>query len=86
MNGYQYGRYNPYIGNQVVYPVPAGILDYTGENTVAVAVWAQTEAGASIEVDWRVNYVADSSLDVISVSDKAEGLRTKWTEVRKKYA
>jgi beta-galactosidase len=86
VNGYQYGRYNPYIGNQVVYPVPAGILNYNGENTVVVAVWAQTEAGASIEVDWRVNYVADSSLDVVSVSEKAEGLRTKWTEERKKFA
>lgn len=86
VNGYQYGRYNPYIGNQVVYPVPAGILNYRGENTVAVAVWAQTEEGASMEVDWRVNYVADSSLDVVGVSEKAEGLRTKWTEVREKFA
>jgi hypothetical protein len=34
--------YNPYIGNQVVYPVPVGILDYKGENTIGVAVWAQT--------------------------------------------
>lgn len=86
VNGYQYGRYNPYIGNQVVYPVPAGILNYSGENTVAVAVWAQTEEGASMEVDWRVNYVADSSLDVVGVSEMAEGLRTKWTEVREKFA
>lgn len=86
VNGYQYGRYNPYIGNQVIYPVPAGILNYSGENTVVVAVWAQSEEGATIGVDWRVNYVADSSLDVVSVSDKAEGLRTKWTEERKKYA
>lgn len=86
VNGYQYGRYNPYIGNQVIYPVPAGILDYSGENTVVVAIWAQTEAGASMEVDWRINYVADSSLDVVGVSEKAEGLRTKWTEERKKFA
>lgn len=86
VNGYQYGRYNPYIGNQVVYPVPAGILNYRGENTVAVAVWAQTEEGASMKVDWRVNYVADSSLDVVGVSEMAEGLRTKWTEVREKFA
>jgi beta-galactosidase len=86
VNGYQYGRYNPYIGNQVVYPVPAGILNYSGENTVTLAVWAQTEEGATIGVDWRVNYVADSSLDVVSVSDKAEGLRTEWTSERKKFA
>lgn len=84
VNGYQYGRYNPYIGNQVVYPVPVGILDYAGVNTVSVAVWAQTEEGASIGVDWRVNYVADSSLDVASLDTKE--LRPEWTEERLKFA
>ncbi|RAH41947.1 glycoside hydrolase family 35 protein [Aspergillus brunneoviolaceus CBS 621.78] len=84
VNGYQYGRYFPYIGNQVVYPVPAGVLNYNGENTIAVAVWAQTEAGAGISVDWRVNYVADSSLSVAAL-ETAE-LRPGWTEVREKYA
>lgn len=84
VNGYQYGRYNPYIGNQVVYPVPVGILDYTGENTIGVAVWAQSEEGASIGIDWRVNYLADSSLDVASLDTK--DLRPGWTEERVKYA
>ncbi|KAI2790701.1 putative beta-galactosidase B [Penicillium oxalicum] len=86
INGYQYGRYNPHIGNQVIYPVPAGILNYNGENTVVVALWAQTEAGADIKVDWRVNYVADSSLDAVTLSEKAEDLRPKWTEERNKFA
>jgi beta-galactosidase len=84
VNGYQYGRYNPYIGNQVVYPVPVGILDYKGENTIGVAVWAQSEEGASIGIDWRVNYLADSSLDVASWDTK--DLRPGWTEERVKYA
>jgi hypothetical protein len=84
VNGYQYGRYNPYIGNQVVYPVPVGILDYTGDNTIGVAVWAQSEEGASIGIDWRVNYLADSSLDVASMDTKY--LRPGWTEERVKYA
>ncbi|GKZ22578.1 hypothetical protein AbraIFM66951_006437 [Aspergillus brasiliensis] len=84
VNGYQYGRFNPYIGNQVVFPVPVGILDYTGENTIGVAVWAQTEAGAGITVDWKVNYVADSSLDVAGL--ETGGLRPGWSEERLKYA
>ncbi|CAI7599859.1 unnamed protein product [Penicillium glandicola] len=84
VNGYQYGRYNPYIGNQVVYPVPVGILDYTGENTIGVAVWAQSEEGASIGIDWRINYLADSSLDVSSLDTTY--LRPGWTEERAKYA
>ncbi|CAG8012867.1 unnamed protein product [Penicillium nalgiovense] len=84
VNGYQYGRYNPYIGNQVIYPVPVGILDYKGENTIGVAVWAQSEEGASIGIDWRVNYLADSSLDVASWDTK--DLRPEWSEERVKYA
>ncbi|KAL3480329.1 glycoside hydrolase superfamily [Aspergillus californicus] len=84
VNGYQYGRYNPYIGNQLVYPVPAGILDYNGENTIGVAVWAQTEAGASFELDWRVNYVVGSSLDAVGLN--VEGLRPGWDERRLEFA
>ncbi|GAB1217937.1 hypothetical protein ATERTT37_007180 [Aspergillus terreus] len=85
VNGYQYGRYYPHIGNQVVYPVPAGVLNYDGENTIGVAVWAQSEAGAEMSLDWRVNYVADSSLDAVRVA--AEGaLRPGWSEERLQYA
>lgn len=84
VNGYQYGRYHPHIGNQVVYPVPAGILDYRGENTIGVAVWAQNEEGAAITVDWKVNYVADSSLDVANVDDKK--LRPGYEKERERFA
>ena len=84
VNGYQYGRFNPYIGNQVDFPVSAGILDYNGEDTIAVAVWAQTEEGASISVGWQVNYAAASSLAVSEIND--ESLRPSWTEERLKFA
>ncbi|KAL5342425.1 glycoside hydrolase superfamily [Aspergillus crustosus] len=84
VNGYQYGRYNPYIGNQVVYPVHPGVLDYTGENTIGVAIWAQTEAGASLGLDWRVNYVVHSSLDVKRLD--VAWLRPGWGEERKAFA
>jgi beta-galactosidase GanA len=82
VNGYQYGRFNPYIGNQVLYPVPPGVLDYTGDNTIGLAVWSQTEAGAQITLDWQVNYVAESSLDV---TFDGQALRPGWTEERLKY-
>ena len=49
-----------------------------------MAVWAQSEEGASIGIDWRVNYLADSSLDVASLDTK--DLRPGWTEERVKYA
>lgn len=66
-----------------MFPVPPGILDYQGDNTIGLAVWAQTEEGAGIQVDWKVNYVADSSL---SVAGFGKGLRPGWTEERLKFA
>ncbi|KAL4809325.1 glycoside hydrolase superfamily [Aspergillus unguis] len=84
VNGYQYGRYNPIVGNQVAYPVPPGILDYNDENTVGVAVWAQTEAGAEFGLDWKVDYVLESSLDVVNLD--VEGLRPRWSEERERFA
>lgn len=41
----------PTVGNfgpQHLFPVPEGILNYQGENTVSVVIWAQGEAGAHI--------------------------------------
>jgi hypothetical protein len=35
---YQYGRFVPWVGNQIAFPVPPGILDYHGNNTTALAV------------------------------------------------
>ncbi|KAJ5704245.1 hypothetical protein N7493_011383 [Penicillium malachiteum] len=84
VNGYQYGRFNPYIGNQVEFPVPLGVLNYQGENTISVAVWAQSEEGAGISVDWKVNYVSTTSLDIKEIDDAS--LRPVWTKERLEYA
>jgi beta-galactosidase len=37
------------IGPQTKFPVPEGILNYKGENTVALTLWALDEAGASVK-------------------------------------
>ncbi|KAJ7018890.1 glycoside hydrolase superfamily [Mycena alexandri] len=42
------GRYVANLGPQNRFPVPAGILDYNGANTVVLAVWATSDDGASI--------------------------------------
>ncbi|EFQ85763.1 hypothetical protein PTT_19185 [Pyrenophora teres f. teres 0-1] len=49
VNGYQYGKYLPHIGPQTRFPIPPGILNMRGENTLSVAVWAQTDAGAKLD-------------------------------------
>ncbi|KAI8650678.1 Beta-galactosidase [Fusarium keratoplasticum] len=83
VNGYQYGRFNPYIGHQTSFPVPPGVLNYNGENTIAVTVWSQSAQGGEIKVEWELDYVHSSSFDVRFDS---EYLRPGWTKDRLEYA
>ncbi|KAF9227202.1 glycoside hydrolase family 35 protein [Gyrodon lividus] len=48
VNGYQFGKYVNSIGPQVSFPVPQGILDYNGLNTLAVSLWAHGAEGAKL--------------------------------------
>ncbi|KIJ67770.1 glycoside hydrolase family 35 protein [Hydnomerulius pinastri MD-312] len=48
VNGYQFGKYVNSIGPQVSFPVPQGILNYNGLNTLAVSLWAQGAEGAKL--------------------------------------
>ncbi|OSC98180.1 glycoside hydrolase family 35 protein [Trametes coccinea BRFM310] len=40
VNGWHYGKRVGNVGPQARFPVPPGILDYQGTNTLAVALWA----------------------------------------------
>lgn len=83
VNGYQYGRFNPHVRDTNPYPVPPGILNYGGQNTIALAVWAQTVEGASVELTAELGYVVESGLNT-----KFDGsyLRPGWTKERLEYA
>lgn len=83
VNGYQYGRFTPHIGNQIDFPVPPGILDYDGDNTIAVTVWSQSNEGAELNIDWKFDYVHSSSFDV---KFDSEALRPGWSKDRLGYA
>jgi hypothetical protein len=82
VGGYQYGRYTPQIGNQVVFPIPPGILNNRGDNTIGLAVWAQTAAGAKVDVKWKVEYVHESGYDF---RFRAPELRPGWEQSRHKW-
>ncbi len=82
VGGYQYGRFVPWVGNQDVFLVPPGILDYHGNNTMALAVWAQIEEGAKLDISWKIEYVHESSYDL---RFKASYLRPGWNSTRQKY-
>ncbi|KAI1856434.1 hypothetical protein JX265_011681 [Neoarthrinium moseri] len=83
VNGYQYGRFNPYIGNQIEFPVPPGVLNYNGDNTIAVTVWSQSAEGAEMKIDWNIEYAHESSYDMLF--DGAY-LRPGWSEDRLEWA
>ncbi|KAJ6506211.1 glycoside hydrolase superfamily [Mycena vitilis] len=48
VNGWNMGRYVANLGPQSRFPVPGGILDYNGSNTIVLAVWATSDDGATI--------------------------------------
>ncbi|KAI9045940.1 glycoside hydrolase family 35 protein [Aspergillus affinis] len=56
VNGWQFGKYVNNIGPQTRFPVPEGILNYNGVNTVALIVWTQEDSplklcGLALETD-----------------------------------
>ncbi|KAM0426577.1 hypothetical protein ACHAPT_008269 [Fusarium lateritium] len=83
VNGYQYGRFNPYIGHQTSFPVPPGVLNYHGKNTIAVVIWSQSAEGGEIKVEWEADYVHSTSFDLRFDS---EYLRPGWKKDRLEYA
>jgi hypothetical protein len=58
VNGWQYGRYVPHIGPQTVFPIPPGVVNNRGENSLAVSVWAQTDSGAKLSTVRLIQYGA----------------------------
>ncbi|KUL82910.1 hypothetical protein ZTR_10382 [Talaromyces verruculosus] len=48
VNGYQFGKYINNLGPQTYFPVPEGILNYNGDNFIAVTLWAMDIQGAKL--------------------------------------
>jgi hypothetical protein len=83
VNGYQYARFFPYVGNERKFPVPPGILNYSGDNVIGLSVWAQSEEGAKIDIRMVQEYAVESGW---SSRFDSEYLRPEWTEERLAYA
>jgi beta-galactosidase len=83
VNGYQYGRYYPYINSAVnTFPVPPGIWEYSGDNVVGHAVWNQGSGEVRVDIKVQVDYVLASALNV---KFDGEYLRPGWDESRTQY-
>ncbi|MGY4719196.1 beta-galactosidase [Naumannella huperziae] len=65
VNGWQLGRYVADTGPQRTFPIPRGILDENGENTIAIASWnTDATTGGIGEVSFTELGRANSPLEV----------------------
>jgi hypothetical protein len=58
---------------QYKFPVPEGILDYSGTNTVAVALWAMEDIKLSPSLHLEIDGVYDGGVGVIATNNP------RWT-------
>ncbi|PLB49336.1 putative beta-galactosidase [Aspergillus steynii IBT 23096] len=82
VNGYQFAKTLPFISNERTFPVFPGILNYSGNNTVGLSVWAMEQAGGAVDVKWKVMGVHRSGFDPLF---DGEYLRPGWRD-RSQYA
>ncbi|KAL1311871.1 hypothetical protein AAFC00_001943 [Neodothiora populina] len=82
VNGYQFGKSVPYIGNQIEFPVFPGILDYLGNNTIGLSIWTQDNSGGEVGIEMKVLGIYKSGFDV---GFDGAYLRPGWTVDRSKY-
>ncbi|KAJ7627105.1 glycoside hydrolase family 35 protein [Roridomyces roridus] len=76
VNGWMMGKRVGNLGPQAKFPVPPGILDYRGENTVAVALWAMQDERVSPRLQLIVDGIFDSALGPVYTDNppwKGEG-------------
>jgi hypothetical protein len=84
VNGYQYGKYVPHIGPQTRFPVPPGVINNRGLNTVALSLWAMTDAGANLDTVDLIQYGAYQT--DFTFNQDWSYLQPGWDESRLQYA
>jgi len=84
INGYQYGKYIPQIGPQTRFPVPPGVINNRGPNTLALSLWAQTDAGARLDAVELFSYGAYQT--DFAFSRDWSYLQPRWNSSRDIYA
>ncbi|CAE6463948.1 unnamed protein product [Rhizoctonia solani] len=66
VNGWLMGRYIANLGPQYKFPVPEGILNHRGENTVAVAIWSMENTRLAPSLKLTIEGIFDSGYDFSS--------------------
>ncbi|KAM5536288.1 hypothetical protein V8D89_010065 [Ganoderma adspersum] len=69
VNGWMFGKRVANLGPQTKFPVPPGILNYNGKNTVAVSLWALNNTAVSPTLELVVDEVLDGGVGPISTNN-----------------
>lgn len=73
VNGYQFGKFASHLGPQWRFPVPEGILNHHGSNTIGILVWAQSEAGTQLKgFGWDVSMITATGYGEIGLTPAPE--------------
>ncbi|KAI0747487.1 glycoside hydrolase superfamily [Fomes fomentarius] len=75
VNGWKFGKRVADIGPQTRFPVPPGILDYNGENTVAVALWVTQDVAIHPSLDLVLDGAVDGGVGPIATNNPLWGPR-----------
>ena len=78
------GKFIPQIGPQTRFPFPPGVVNNQGANTIAIALWAQTDAGAKLSNATLFAYGKYQT--GFDFSQDWSDLQPQWTEDRLQYA
>ncbi|TFK90371.1 glycoside hydrolase family 35 protein [Polyporus arcularius HHB13444] len=71
VNGWKFGKRVANIGPQTRFPVPPGILDYNGSNTVAVALWVMQDEEVHPALELVVDGAVEGGVGPISTNNPA---------------
>ncbi|CCX12140.1 glycoside hydrolase family 35 protein [Pyronema domesticum] len=78
VNGYQFGKYANNVGPQTSFPVPEGILNHRGDNSLGVSLWAMDKAGAKLcGLDLKAKLVAETSYGSVAPSEQPKWVKRK---------
>jgi len=84
VNGYQYGKFVPQIGPQTVFPIPPGVINNRGLNTLALSLWAMSDEGAKLDTVQLISYGAYQT--DFQFNEDWSYLQPGWDESRLQYA
>ncbi|PIL34795.1 hypothetical protein GSI_02582 [Ganoderma sinense ZZ0214-1] len=69
VNGWMFGKRVGNLGPQSKFPVPPGILNYNGKNTVAVSLWALNNTAVSPTLELVIDEVLDGGVGPITTNN-----------------